>query len=325
MSFRDIKGQDKVIQLLQEALRQNRLASSYLFLGPEAVGKKITAITFAKALNCLENNLNPCDHCVSCLKIEKNQHPDLHIITGLKENNSLESEAVKIEDIRQLQKDINLKPYEGKKKIFILDNAHNLTTEASGALLKILEEPPDESLIILISSKPALLFKTIISRCQILRFSWLSRIELEKILKKDYRISDLEAHFLAYFCEGRLGYALRLKDTDILRQKNMLIDKFTLPKRYSLEDLFTKDRQNMRCHLNILAAWFRDIYLIKIGTPHTNLINLDRRNQLLRSMNRYSFNDLNAVLNFISDALLYLEENINMKLVFSNLKYLAGG
>jgi DNA polymerase-3 subunit delta' len=325
MSFQNIKGQDKVIQLLQEALRQNRLASSYLFLGPEASGKKMTAITLAKAANCLENSFDPCERCISCLKIEKNQHPDVHIITSLKENNLSESEAIKIEDIRQLQKDINLRPYEGKKKIFIIDNAHNLTAEASNALLKILEEPPAKSLIILISSKPALLFKTIISRCQILRFSWLSRIELERILKKDYRLNDIEAHFLAYFCEGRLGYALRLKDTDIMHQKNMIIDEFISPKTYGSEDLFIKDRQNMRRYLNILAAWFRDIYLVKIGTPHINLINLDRRNQLLRSMNRYSFGDLDVALNFISDALSYLEENINMKLVFSNLKYLAKG
>lgn len=322
MSFQDIKGQDKAIGLLREFMKQGRLASSYLFLGPEGIGKNLTAKTFAKALNCENNLSDSCDRCSSCLKMEKLTHPDLHFISPSLSSNTDKFEAIKIEDIRQLQRDINLKAYEAKKKIFIIDNAHNLTPEASNAMLKILEEPPPDSLIILISHKPSLLFKTIISRCQILKFYPLPREKLKEILKSNYGLDNHQAHFLAYFSEGRLGLALKLKDKDTLREKNRIIDEFGLYNRPHLEDSLTQSREELRRSLNLLSVWFRDIYLIKAGIPNSEIINLDRRTELIRLTKRYSFSDLDKILKSISDALLYLERNINIKLLYSWL--LAG-
>ena len=312
MSFKDIKGQDKPIQILKSYIQQSRLASGYLFVGPDGIGKAFIAKTLAKAVNCQETTLDSCDRCASCLKIDRNQHPDVHYL-----HNS-ESDAIKIEHIRHLQKDINLKPYAAEKKVFIIDNAHYLTAEASNAILKILEEPPADTLIILISSKPALLFKTIISRCKIVRFLPLKRDRLKETLKKDYGLDNDQAHFLAYFSEGRIGQALKLKDTDILREKNRIIDEFTLNK-IGLMNLSILNKEGVIRLLNILATWFRDIYLVKIGMPHLELINLDRKTQILRLMNRYSLFDLDEILNSISNSLLYLEQNINIKLLLSNL------
>ncbi|MFA5411181.1 MAG: AAA family ATPase [Candidatus Omnitrophota bacterium] len=325
MSFADIKGQDQAVERLKEYLRQGRLASSYLFLGPDGVGKCLAARTLAKAINCLEDNLDSCGRCPSCLKIEKNGHPDVHILGSSSGETLAASGTIKIEDIRQMQKEINLKSYEGKLKVFIIDNAHRLTAEASGALLKTLEEPPAESLIILLSSKPALLFKTVISRCQVLKFLPLPRIKLEEILQKDYRFDSREAHFLAYFCEGRLGYAMRLKELDIFREKNRIIEGLGSPGILAPGEDLAESRESLRQGLNILAAWFRDIYMIKTGSIHKELINFDRREQLLRLMNRYSFSELDEILKYISDSLLYLEQNINVKLLLSNLKYLMKG
>ncbi len=330
MSFKDIKGQDKPIQILKEYIKHSRLTGSYLFTGEEGVGKKLVAKTLAKALNCESQALDSCDRCASCLKIEKGQHPDIHVLEGsVSSGVNLEqgqrigaqvSDSLKIEYIRQLQKDINLKPYEGKKKVFIIDNAHNLTAEAANALLKILEEPPPGSLIILISAKPALLFKTIISRCKMMKFYPLQRTKLEEILKKDFHLDNNLAHYLAYSCEGRIGRVLKLKDTDILREKNRIIDAFNLVRRTGLDKLSIENRNNVRVNLNILAGWFRDIYLIKIGTPYSELINLDRKEELLRLMHRYAFTDLYEILNSLSNALLYLERNVNIKLLLSNLR-----
>lgn len=310
MSFKDIKAQDRPVKILQGYIEESRLQGGYLFAGPEGIGKVLVAKTLAKAVNCYRDCLDSCDNCISCIKIEKNQHPDVHTY------------GFYIEDTRQLQKDISLKPYEAKKKFFIIDNAHHLTTEASNALLKVLEEPPRDSLIILVSSKPRLLFKTIISRCKIIRLYPLKRIELEEILKKDYCMDSELAHFLAYFCEGRIGTALRLKDTDILREKNRIIDEFVSSgKSQSLKSLPLQNRENSEKYLNILAAWFRDIYLIKVGMPHSELINLDRKAQILKIMSRYTLFDLDEILNYIKDAFLYLEQNVNIKLLLSNLRY----
>ncbi len=301
--------------MLKEYIGLERLSGSYLFLGEEGIGKKLTAKTLAKALNCQSASLDSCDSCASCLKIEKNQHPDVHL---------LETEAtdsLKIEYVRKLQKEINLKAYEGKKKVFIVDDAHHLTAEAQNALLKVLEEPPENSLIILISARPALLFRTIISRCCPLRFYPLQRDKLEEILRKDFLLGTDTAHFLAYFCEGRLGRALKLKDTDILQEKNRVIDGFLRPGRSDFGGMSAENKHDLRGYLNILAAWFRDIYFVKVGMPYGELINLDRKEELLKVMAHYTLLELDEIFKTLSSSLLYLEQNINAKLLISNLRW----
>ncbi len=314
MSFKDIKGQDRPIQLLQRYIESGQLTGSYLFAGPEGIGKRIAAVTLARAVNCLKNKGDSCDTCPSCIKIEKGAHPDIFFL------GSQGGEDIKIESIRQLQNDIALRPYEARKKVFIIDNAHRLTKEASHALLKTLEEPPEDSLIILVSEKPSLLFKTVISRCKIIRFYPLGRRETEESLKSNYGLSNEAAHFLAFFSEGRLGRAIKIKEAGVFEEKNRIIDEFIFSRKTNLSASILREREGLRLGLNILAGWFRDIYMVKIGMPYCALINLDRKNDLLRAMNRYSFSELNEIFNLLSDSLLYLEQNVNAKLLFSNLK-----
>ncbi|MDD4939142.1 MAG: AAA family ATPase [Candidatus Omnitrophica bacterium] len=318
MSFKDIKGQERPVHLLQEYIRLGCLTGSYLFTGEEGIGKMLTAKTLAKVLNCEAGPGDSCDACPSCLKIEKGEHPDVQIIDGLgidgcggaAEPALYAAGQVKIEQIRQMQRHISLRPYEGKRKVFIIDNAHTLTQDAGNALLKILEEPPAASLIILISAKSAMLLKTIVSRCKSIKFFPLKRSALEEILKNDFRLEEGRAHFLAYFSEGRLGRAIRLKDSDILKEKNSAIDGFAA----------AEDKARARTSLNALAAWFRDIYILKAGAPCSELINLDRKEELSRHRDNYTFADLDAIFNSISTALFYLERNANVKLLMSNLK-----
>jgi DNA polymerase-3 subunit delta' len=303
MAFKDIKGQDKTIGVLKSHLKSALVAGTYLFTGPEGVGKSLAAKTFAKSINCLNAKDDACDLCPSCIKIDKNQHPDVWLIEPF------ESEVIKIEAIRDLKRNISLRPYEAKKKVFIINDAHKMKAEAANALLKILEEPPVDSL-----------FKTIISRCQTIKFYPLKRTGLEELLKNDYRLDNELAHFLAYFCEGRIGAALNLKDTDILREKNRIIDAFSGSRRPIAEDMPLENRDQVRKYLNLLISWFRDIYLIKVGLSHRELINLDRRQDLLKSMNRYDWFELEEIFKSISDSLLYVQQNINIKLLLANLR-----
>lgn len=312
MSFSAIKGQDRPVEVLKSYIKNSCLEGGYLFVGPEGVGKKMTALGLAETLNCSDSRVDTCGNCPSCLKIKNNQHPDVHIISN-------EDAQIKIDQIRQLQRDINLKAYEGAFKVFIIDNAHTLTAEASNSLLKILEEPPKKSVIILISDKPGLLFKTVVSRCKVLKFPALKRKILEGILKKDYKLDTGFAHFLAYFSEGRLGRALKLKDENMVVEKNHIIDKFILANRPKLEGLAEQKREEVRKSLNLLAVWFRDIYLLKIGMPEEEVINSDRSAELMQSASRYSFLDLDRILTGISSALGYLEQNVNTRLLLYNL------
>lgn len=315
MSFKDIKGQERPIEIIKECVKDSRQAKGWLFTGPEGIGKKLAARAFAKALNCQDGLLgDSCDNCVSCRKIENIQHPDIFYI------DDSESGSIKIEDIRQMQKNLSLRPYEGRKKVYIIDNAHNFTPEASGAVLKILEEPPENSVIILISSKPALLFKTVVSRCRALKFYPMQQQVLKSILMNDYGLDCACAHFLAYFSEGRLGDALRLKDEGLFNRKNMIIDEIICHNKDGVNKTDFEDRQSLRRALNIVTVWFKDIYLAKAGRAGQELINIDRKDDLLKSAREYTFAELDNVVNNISDSLLGIEQNLNVKLLLSNLR-----
>ncbi|MDD5432251.1 MAG: AAA family ATPase [Candidatus Omnitrophica bacterium] len=325
MSFSDIKGQARAISLLQGYIENKKLEGGYLFIGAEGIGKKLVAKTLAKVVNCQADSVDSCEKCPSCLKIEKNQHPDVFTIDaslpaqeGAKAPDS-SANVIKIDHIRQLQRDINLRPYEGRSKVFIIDDAHNLTAEASNALLKILEEPPRNSLIILTTSKPELLFKTVVSRCKVIRFYPAKRPELEEIFESDYKLEKDKAHFLAYFSEGRIGRALSLKETGIFVERDKAVDKFVFTAKPDFENVLAQKKECIENYLNILAAWFRDVYLIKAGLPSVEIINLDRKQDLLKLKDKFTFADLDRVLNSISDSVLSLEQNMNPKLVLYNL------
>jgi DNA polymerase III subunit delta' len=313
MAFKDIKGQDRPIARLQAALKDGHLPGAYLFSGPEGIGKKLTAFNFAKALNCLENGIDACESCLSCRKIENGRHPDIHLV----DNGSFEE--IKIEDIRSLQQEIVLKPYEARFKVFIINNAHNLNSESANAFLKTLEEPPENSVIILVTDRPGLLFRTIISRSQNVKFASLAHTEFERVLKNGWDMDERVLRFLSFFCEGRIGAALQWKDKNIIAQKNRVIDFFSPNSESSAENSFIQDRETLRLSLNILIGWFRDVYFSKAGINKDRIINLDRSDILDELANRYTFNEIEVILKGISQSLLYLEQNANVKLLLANL------
>jgi len=312
MRFSDILGHEKPLNIINAYMESSRFSGGYIFSGPEGIGKKTVAKIISQKLNCTAQSDRPCGNCSSCLKMEKLQHPDLHIIES-------ESSQIKIEDIRSLQKEANFRPYEGAMKVFIIDDAHRFNPEAANSLLKVLEEPPKDSLIILITHKPQNIFKTILSRCKVIRFSPLAIAALEEVLVKDYLVDRLLAHFLSFYCEGRIGVALRLKDSKILEEKNRVFDSFTLSGRQLDRNLKTHNKEQLRSYLNILASWFRDIYLLKVGISDKELIHLDRQNDLLKLKNEFSFKQLDSMMATISESMLYLEKNINSKLLLHNL------
>lgn len=314
MRFADIKGQTRPIQVLKNYLIRGNTGGAYLFTGEEGIGKFLTAKTFVKAVNCLKDDHDACDDCASCRKIEKNEHPDMHFIEAQ------DSDVIKIEYIREIKRTVSLKPYEARKRAFIINDAHKLNAESANALLKVLEEPPQGNLIILVTSRPNVLYTTIISRCRRIKFYPLARESLKQVLLNSCRIDSNLAHFLAYFCEGRIGSALKLNSADMLLRKNRIIDALGSPDTRDLEMLFTQDKADLRAYLNILAAYLRDIYLYKAGAGSFQLINVDRGRNIAESARLFSFSELDRMLKFISDSVVYLGQNINKRLIFANLK-----
>ncbi|MDD5347641.1 MAG: DNA polymerase III subunit [Candidatus Omnitrophica bacterium] len=345
MAFTDVYGHAGPIAQLENNIRQDRIAGAYLFTGPGGIGKSLVAMNFAKALNCLENSGDACDSCPSCLAVDAGRHPDVHIIDKQKldaarpeygagpataaqqspaagdaarKNKSLE---IRIEDIRWLQQEICLKPYQARYKVFIINDAHNLNAESSNAFLKTLEEPPRASIIILVTDKPRLLYRTIVSRCQTVKFAGLSRVLMDEILRERLSLDEPSLRYLTAFYEGRVGRALGSGGKDIIAEKNRVIDFFLTAPNPSVEHSFIQDRLQLKSSLQVLATWFRDVYLCKAGIAAHECANADRSRLLEQQAQSYSFAQLDGIMQTLSDALGFAEHNVNTKLLIGTVLF----
>jgi len=166
MSSRDIKDRARAFEILKANARSGRIFSGYIFAGADAGSKLASAKNFAKAVNCPAEGADPCESCASCGKINSGNHPDVFLIEP-----GGASSSIGIDRIRAAIRQANLKPYEAKKKVFIINEAHAMNLAASNAFLKTLEEPPHDTVFILISRSKELLLPTIVSRCQVIKFS----------------------------------------------------------------------------------------------------------------------------------------------------------
>ena len=223
MPFHTVIGHRSTIDSLQTAAARERLAHAYLFHGEEAIGKRTTAICFAQALFCEQAApdaaVEACGACRSCRQIDARTHPDYFLIEPDRE---LAAPQIKIEQIREIEQQIMYRPLVGERKICLIDDADRMTIGAANALLKTLEEPPDHSLFLLISNRPAALPATIRSRCQSLRFATPARTDVEAALILKREMPPADARFLAMLSEGRLGEALSTDLEDALRGSQVL-------------------------------------------------------------------------------------------------------
>ncbi|HSR12717.1 MAG TPA: DNA polymerase III subunit delta', partial [Thermodesulfobacteriota bacterium] len=203
MAFEDILGQEKALGAIRKALNNGKLAHAYLFVGPEGVGKRLSAVTLAKAMNCRSPRTDgdACEKCPSCVKVNTSNHADVVLIEPEGDANPI----IKIDQIREMQKKLRFRPAEGGRRACILDSADLMNDQASNALLKTLEEAPAETHIFLITSRPHRLLATIQSRCQWVRFRPLSVENVSEILKRKKSIDSEKVPFLASLAGGSAG------------------------------------------------------------------------------------------------------------------------
>ena len=231
MSFKDILGHQRPITLLQRAIKNEKVVNSYLFLGSEGVGKKYVALQFAKTLNCLgeeAERADACDHCSSCKKIDHGLHPDVLLIEP-------EGQNIKVDQVRQLQRDLAYRPYEGKRRVCILTAADRMAPNMSNILLKTLEEPPLHTVIVLLANNSRLVLPTILSRCQSIRFNPLPFPLVSKWLMENKGLSGEEAHLLASLSEGSPGKALEIQEEIRQVQREELLKDWIGLKSLSLK------------------------------------------------------------------------------------------
>lgn len=274
---------ERIKGLLLQALKKGKLASSLLFVGPQGSGKTLIAKYLAKSVNCLQSESGACGRCVSCEKIERSAHPDVHWLKGE------EGGAIKIDGVRQMERQAQLRPYEGRQKVFIIVEASGMTIEAGNALLKTLEEPPKDTLIILTTAHADQLLPTILSRCQKFLFPALRPQELPE---------------------------------DILTRGNAFLDAFLNPAindGYFGNDFF-EDRGQLAERLDFLLGWFRDILLLKIGLGAQPLINRGRAGELEKMKFRYGIEELLDIMSDITSAFTLIQQNVNTKISFAVLR-----
>lgn len=314
MSFKNIKGQDSAIRLIKGSIINERVSHAYIFAGPRGVGKRLAAVNFAKALNCQAPLLgDPCDVCASCKKIDAHNHPDVAMISPLEDATS-----IKIDAVRGLIKDINMKPYEGKKKVYIMDEADSMKHEAANALLKTLEDPPSDSVMILLVENIGSLFRTIVSRSQVVRFFPLGVDEVSNILVSEYSVEQSKARILSHLSSGKLGEALEYKDKDIFETREGIIASLLGGSLFDIE-LEKASKDEIKVHLDIMLTWFRDILAAKEGAAPEMLINTDKAASIMKEAARLDAGYIDRALEQIMLTNLYLDSSANMKLAMGVL------
>ena len=201
--FEKIYGNYKIKETLTNAVKQNTVSHSYLFIGNSGIGKKMIAKEFSKMLLCIQEE-KYCGKCKSCIEFDSNNNPDFLLIEP-------DGNSIKIDQIRYLQKKIQEKPIISSKKVYIIDSADKMTKEAQNCLLKTLEEPPSFAILILIGSNESDFLQTIKSRCMILHFQNIENKEIKEYLEINYGLTNINENILETF-QGSIGKAIFLKD-----------------------------------------------------------------------------------------------------------------
>jgi DNA polymerase III subunit delta' len=271
MAFASIRGHERLRGLLARAVAHGRLPPALLFSGPSGVGKKTLALAVGRALLCDHDDGDACDACPTCARAARGLHPDAILV----EPDGL---SIKIEQVRDAVREIAGRPFEGRARAIVFDEAHLLTEQAQNALLKSLEEPPLTSHVFLVTASPQALLPTIRSRCQMLRFSPLPQARLEAHLRERSGLSADEARLRAALSGGSLGAALAFESeawrdlrVELLELLETLGAGGALGRMHAAERLAEMDDPVLA--LTALRSLLRDVAALRAGSPA--LLNAD--------------------------------------------------
>jgi len=295
MPFRDVVGHRRIVGLLTHSIREESLPPSLIFAGPAGIGKRLVAVSTAQALNCTAPapDGDACGVCAACSRVARGVHPDVLIIEPG------DSGSIKIDRVRDIVDRVGFRPFEGRRRVIVIDDADALVPAAQNALLKTLEEPPSSSAFILVTSKPDLLLATVQSRCPRLRFQPLDAADIAAALMKRGR-SETEARAIAATAAGSLGAALAAAAGDFMDARDVAVRVLAHAaavddprRRIDLaKDLLaktgaggSKDREQLSTNLRAMSSLLRDVELLFVerdGQAPAMLANGDVRSDMER-------------------------------------------
>jgi len=316
MAFKDVLGHSKAITLLQRAITNEKVVNSYLFLGNEGIGKKVVALQFAKALNCLGKEVEAgeaCDHCVSCKKIDHALHPDVLLIEP-------EGQNIKVDQIRQLQKELVYRPYEGRRRVCILTAADRMAPHIPNTLLKTLEEPPLHTVIILLANNSRFILSTILSRCRPVRFHPLPIPLLTRWLTDTKGFAAAEAHLLASLSEGSPGKALEIQEEIRQVEREELLKDWAGSKSLSIEKIgswvesLPSQRESLLLILEVAKTLLRDLVMAKTLRKGSALIHSDLKSAIESMAASWSLLSLLNRIEILHQTTLAIKANANTSL-----------
>lgn len=342
--FDELTGNSRVKAVLKRMLVSDRLPGAMLFTGEEGIGKKLFALEIARALNCrTPKDQEACGVCSSCVRIRRlnypmrddadewtqiiwTDHPDVGLVVAPKR-------VLRVEQMRQIEKEANFRPFEGKARVFLIDEADKLNDASANALLKVLEEPPRTSHLILITARPAMLLPTILSRCQMIRFSPLTPAEIESHLVK----TDLDAktaRLRARAAGGSIGRALSNDLVTFTSQRKAMLKVLhalvlnndraqLLRSAEQLNEAQYKDEFEER--LDVLETLIRDSWMLSLGVDSSRIVNEDLAAELKEIAQKMDPGRAGDWILQIEDLREQLIVNVNRKITTDSLFLVMAG
>lgn len=350
-------------QVVQRAIKHGRMAHAYLLHGPEGSGKEAIALALAQTFLCERRGKIDssdlfaapvagewaCGQCSSCKRVAEMAHPDVHAVIPraasaneaeitevlrslatqpLYRMRPWENSFILIDDVRELKRTFATSSYEGRGSVALLFEAQRLKAESANALLKLLEEPPDEKFFILTCNSLESLLPTIISRCQPILVAFPRHEEIAEILQTQHGVEPGRARFVASLANGNLRYAFALLEEDLEARRKLAVEYLRMAFKFNkpveqvefLNQLVQEhDRHALQQLLQFCASWLRDAYVLKCGGEQQQIINTDFRAALLELNKNLPQFDFNRVLEEVEYAITCLERYVQPWLVLMAL------
>jgi DNA polymerase-3 subunit delta' len=308
---------------MQAALRNQRLHHAYLFVGPEGIGKRTIALALAKAVHCSEMTDDYCSRCVNCASIIDGNHPDVRFVQPLQGK-----KEISIQQVREVERELRFRSFSGKRKIAVVDPAALMNVAAQNALLKTLEEPPENSLLILVTPNGGGLLPTLRSRCLRLSFAPLSRFQIAEFLRAERRIKADDAEILAAMSMGSIGVAMNLDQQALAEKRRIWAGMLSALKStdyrsaMAAAETLATSREEAAEFLKWAESWYRDLLIHGVARQAGELVNLDMMPQIEQHSTTSGAKRALAALEQIAGASAGLQRNLNRRMVLE--KFLFG-
>ena len=319
--FADVVGHHDIIQYMKTAVEQKKVSHAYILNGERGSGKKLLARLFAMTLQCESGQSEPCGKCRSCKQVESGNHPDIITLTHEKPG------SISVDDVReQINGDIQIKPYAGPYKIYIIPGADMMTPQAQNALLKTIEEPPEYAVIFLLTENAESLLPTIRSRCVMLKLRNVKNTLIKKYLMEQMQIPDYQAEVCAAFAQGNMGRAIMLATSDhfyeIKEEAIQLlkyIGEMELHEIVSAIKEINKYKLEVTDYLDIITIWYRDILIYKATKDVDKVVFSDQLKFIKEKAAKSSYEGIELILESIEKAKTRLRANVKFDLVMELL------